>query len=70
MLAFMVLSGQVGLYWSELMTARVLAICLPALWGWLRPSKMSVCDDGDGEGDSSPIVAYGATWREKSECSC
>ena len=29
----MVLSGQVGLYWPELMTARLLAICLPALRG-------------------------------------
>ena len=35
---------------------KVLAICLPALRGGVRPSKTSVCEVGDGDGSSR--VAY------------
>ena len=47
------------------MTAKVLAICLPALRGKLRPSNMPVCEVGDGDGDGSTIVAYEETRRIK-----
>ena len=50
------------------MTAKVLAIYSSGFEVGLRPSNMSVCELYVGDGSS--IVAYEATRREKSECSC